>query len=186
MSVPGDRVVSHRSILSCARRQADWVLVNVHNHEWDPAENLGAPAHFLPPFARACIDAGADVFVAQGSHALLRGLEIYKNKPIFYDPGDFMAMMGTVSKLPADSYFRPGYGPEVRDWRATTSDGCDAREALPKPLSPAGGYRSARVFGSVVAVCAFDGDRKITELKLYPFTLVTQPRSQAGLPLMAD
>ena len=69
-----------------AKKQADYVLVHLHTHEWDPEEGLHKPAKFVPPFARSCIDAGADVFIGEGSHAPLRGIELYRNQPIFYDP----------------------------------------------------------------------------------------------------
>lgn len=169
-----------------ARRQADYVLVHLHNHEFDPDKGLSVPAEFVPPFARACIDAGGDVFVGEGSHAPLRGIEMYNNKPIFYDPGDFLGMSNTVAKLPADFYWRAGYNPEIRKWEATPADAFDAREALPAPLNPPGGYRSAPVIGSVIAVCLFGAERKLTELKLYPTVMVRKPRSQSGLPILAD
>jgi len=167
-----------------ARRGADYVLVHLHNHEWDPDKGLGVPAKFVTTFARACIDAGADVFIGEGSHHMVRGIEVYKDKPIFYDPGDFITMSNTVTRLPADFYFRPGHSPEVHSsWKATTMDGFDARAGLPKALNPAGGYHTAKVEGSVLAVCSFGTERKLTGLKLYPLTHVHQPRSQSGLPL---
>lgn len=169
-----------------ARRQADYVLVHVHNHEWDPDKGLSVPPKFIPPFARACIDAGADIFIGQGSHALLRGIEIYKNRPILYDPGDFIAMSNTVTRLPADFYLRAGYGPEARRWGATPADAFDARAGLPPPLNPPGGYRSAPVVGSIVAVCSLAEDGGLTEMKLYPVTMVREPRSRSGLPILAD
>ena len=43
---------------------------------------------FLPQLARATIDNGADMFVGHGPH-VLRGIEIYKGKPIFYGLGEF-------------------------------------------------------------------------------------------------
>ncbi|MFC2002025.1 CapA family protein [Chloroflexota bacterium] len=169
-----------------ARRQADWVLVHLHNHEWDPDGGLSVPPKFATSFARACIDAGADVFIGEGSHAMLRGIELYRNRPIFYDPGDLILMSSTVKRLPADYYFRPGYSAEIQSWKATPSDASDAREALPKPLNPPGGYRSAKVVGSVVAVCSLGEERRLTGLKLYPLTHGRGPRSQSGLPMLAD
>ncbi len=169
-----------------ARKQADWVLVHLHSHEWDPERGYDVPAKFVPPFARACIDAGADIFVAQGSHAQLRGIEVYRDRPIFYDPGDFIAMSTTVTKLPADFYLRAGYPSAVRGWDATPSDAFDARAALPKPLSPPGGLRSGKVVGSVLGLCTFGPERRLSELKLYPLTLVREPRSRSGIPLLAD
>ena len=46
------------------------------------------PPDFLIELAHKSIDSGADAFVGHGPH-LLRGIEIYKGKPIFYDLGEF-------------------------------------------------------------------------------------------------
>ncbi|MBI4332803.1 MAG: CapA family protein [Chloroflexi bacterium] len=164
-----------------AARQADCVLVTIHTHEWHPDGGLSAPPAFLPPFARACVDAGAHVFIAQGSHSPLRGIEIYKGRPVFYDPGDFIGMSNTVTRLPSDFYLRPGYPPDIRRPEMTTADGFDARAALPKPLNPTGGSGD-RVNGSVVALCSLGGDGNLAELKLYPVTMSHRPRSRAGIP----
>jgi poly-gamma-glutamate synthesis protein (capsule biosynthesis protein) len=169
-----------------ASRQADYVMVHLHTHEWDPDKGLSVPAKFVPPFARACIDAGADVFVAQGSHAPLRGIEIYKQKPIFYDPGDFIGMSDTVTRLPADFYWRPGYAAEVRGWEATPAEAFHARRTLAPPLAPPGGYWSAPVLGCVIGVCVFGGQGTLAELRLYPATLFHQPRFLHGIPHLAE
>src|SRR5207249_4640035 len=50
-----------------ARRQSDWVVVTIHAHE-GAYGSLDIPTQFLVRFARACIDAGADVFYAHGPH----------------------------------------------------------------------------------------------------------------------
>ena len=52
-----------------ARRMADWVVVSIHAHEGPPG-NVNVPAEFLPIFAHAVVDAGADVFVGHGPHVL--------------------------------------------------------------------------------------------------------------------
>ncbi len=170
--------------ISEARREADWVLVHLHNHEWDPDKGLSMPPKFVTRFARSCIDAGADVFIGQGSHSMMRGIELYKDRPIFYDPGEFMVMSGTVTRLPSDFFMRPGYSAEVRSWNATTADAFDARSGLPSPVNPPGGILAGR--GSVVAICSFGAGNSLTGLKLYPFTLVPKPRSQSGLPVLAE
>lgn len=168
-----------------ARRQADLLLVNLHNHEWDPEVGLSAPPKFVTSFARTCIDNGADVFIGNGSHSLLRGIEIYKGKPIFYDPGDFIMMNNTVTRLPADCYWRVGVDPAVRRWDATPADYFDARGALLNPLNPPAGYFSAKVLGAVVAVCTLTGEGGLTQVKLYPITVPSKPRSQSGIPRLA-
>lgn len=97
-----------------------------------------------------------------------------------------MLMARTVIRLPADYYYRAGYDPEVRNWWATTQDAFDAQAALPAPLNPPGGYRTQPVIGAVAAVCRFGENRKLTELRLFPVSLVKGHRSRSGLPLLAD
>jgi poly-gamma-glutamate synthesis protein (capsule biosynthesis protein) len=184
-----DDVEGNLKSIRNAKRQADYVLVHLHNHEWDPEKGLDTPPKFVPLFARSCIDAGADVFIAEGSHSPLRGIEVYKKRPIFYDPGDFMGMSNTVTRLPADFYWRPGYSPEARKWDATTADGFDTRLPLlhaSKQLSPPEGYFSAPVLGAIIGVCSFGEGMELAELKLHPVTLVQEPRSQSGIPMLAD
>jgi hypothetical protein len=70
-----------------ARGLADLVLVSLHAHEQLGAKDV--PADFMRGFAHEMIDAGADLVVGHGPH-LLRGLELYKGKPIFYSLGNFL------------------------------------------------------------------------------------------------
>ncbi|MCZ7662402.1 MAG: CapA family protein [Thermoleophilia bacterium] len=61
------------------------LLVSAH---WGP--NWGyrpSPRH--PPFARALIDAGADIVYGHSCH-VFQGIEIYRGKPILYSTGDFV------------------------------------------------------------------------------------------------
>ncbi len=67
-----------------AGRSADLVIAYQHDHEWEP-DNRVTPA-WKQRFARACIDAGASLFVSHGA-PLLHGIEIYRGRPIFYDLG---------------------------------------------------------------------------------------------------
>lgn len=71
-----------------AQANADYILVSIHSHELsgDKKEN---PADFLIEFAHECIDAGAHAVLGHGPH-ILRPIEIYKNRPIFYSLGDFV------------------------------------------------------------------------------------------------
>ena len=80
---------------------ADIVIVSLHCHE--SGANRSVPADFIPIFAKAVIDAGADVFVGHGPH-VLRGIEIYKGKPIFYSLSNFIFQNETVLRMPEDSY----------------------------------------------------------------------------------
>ncbi|UIO40140.1 CapA family protein [Brevibacillus brevis] len=85
-----------------AKRRADYVIVSIHAHEMK-GDAKEVAADFLPVFAKACIDAGAHAVVGHGPH-LLRGIEIYNNRPIFYSLGDFIFQTEAVTSQPADFY----------------------------------------------------------------------------------
>ena len=164
-----------RSAIRDARRQADWVIVTSHSHEG--AASREQPADFLVSFARAAIDAGADVFVGHGPH-ILRGIEIYKGKPIFYSLSNFIFQNETIRFLPGDIY-------ETYDLpsEATTADAFDRRNEA----SRTGGFPGQRIYWeSVIAAPTFrDGD--LVEVRLYPITLgYGKPRPQRGRPRLAD
>jgi poly-gamma-glutamate synthesis protein (capsule biosynthesis protein) len=84
-----------------ADRLADYTIVSIHSHESD--QDRSVPAQFLVQFARRMIDEGADVFVGHGPH-VLRGIEIYKGKPIFYSLADFVFQNETLQRLPQENY----------------------------------------------------------------------------------
>lgn len=155
-----------------ARRQADWVLVSVHAHEMAGGDVEG-PAEFVTTFCRAAMDAGADAVLGHGPH-LLRGIEIYKGKPIFYSLGNFIFQNETLERQPADFYERLGLPPT-----ATPADLFDARGSR-------GGFASdPRYWESIVPVCRFSGGT-LEALSLHPVTLgYGQPRSRRGTPVLA-
>jgi poly-gamma-glutamate capsule biosynthesis protein CapA/YwtB (metallophosphatase superfamily) len=64
---------------------ADIVVVSAH---WGPNMRRHPPQHFQE-FARATIDAGADVWFGHSAH-IFQGVEFYRQKPIIYDAGDFL------------------------------------------------------------------------------------------------
>lgn len=156
-----------------ARRQADFVLVTIHSHE--PGNNSTDPASFLPPFARAAIDAGADVFVGHGPHRL-RGVEIYKGKPIFYSLGDFFFQNDAVRKLPADFFEEYGLPPD-----ATPADAYDARDKSAQAFS-----RTHAYFESAMAIPRYH-DGRLVSVTFHPITLgQSEPRSHRGRPRIAS
>ena len=70
---------------------------------------LSEPSDFARAFARAAIDAGADIFVGHGSHTPL-GIELYKGRPIFYSVGNLIMQNETLPFFPAIAYERFGLG----------------------------------------------------------------------------
>jgi len=160
-----------------ARRMADWVIVSIHAHQQVPG-NIELPADFLRPFAHAAIDAGADVFVGHGPH-LLRGIEIYKGKPIFYSLGNFIMQDDLVKYEPQDSY----------DYfhlplSSTPADFYDARWKA-NSLHFRG---DKRYWQSVIAEPVFSGKHELQAVDLYPVALTYSETSRAerGQPWPAN
>lgn len=93
-----------------ARIQADVVLVSQHVHEFR-CDDKALPPDFEIEFAHTAIDAGADAFFGHGPHQL-RGIEIYKGKPIFYSLGNFLFKTSCLERQPAEFFEKYGLGPE--------------------------------------------------------------------------
>jgi poly-gamma-glutamate synthesis protein (capsule biosynthesis protein) len=167
-----------------ARRQADWVVVSVHCHEFGGAGLLTArtraeleeTADFVADFAHQTIETGADVFIGHGSHFPL-GIEIYKGKPIFHSVGNFIFQNETVGFFPADAYERFDL-----DLKATPSDFLDARTSGGKKGHPS----DPAYWENMFAVCRFE-KKNLREIKIYPIDQgFGQPRPQRGRPLLAE
>ena len=84
------RLKDHRAgklleLVSRTKEVVDLLIISTH---WGPNWGYTPPAeHIL--FAHALIDAGADVIFGHSGH-VVRGIEIYKQKPIMYCTGDFI------------------------------------------------------------------------------------------------
>jgi poly-gamma-glutamate synthesis protein (capsule biosynthesis protein) len=159
-----------------ARRMADWVIVSIHAHEGAPADRE-APAQFLVTFAHAAIDAGADLFVGHGPH-VLRAVEIYKGKPIFYSVANFIFQNEALPFQPQESYDQFNLPLE-----ATTADYFDVRSANDTRSFPA----DQKIWESVVAEAVFNKKRELQQIELYPITLgFHESRTKRGRPLPAS
>lgn len=142
-----------------ARRQADAVVVSIHSHEMDGVDKA-IPAQFLEKAARACIDEGADAIIGHGPH-VLRGIEVYKGKPIFYSLGNFIFQNDSVAALPADFYEKYGL-----DHYATVADAIEARSSN----DTKGFAMNKHFWESIIAVWEMD-ENKVAKIKLYPIEL---------------
>lgn len=163
-----------------ARVMADVVVLSIHAHElgfnaegdWD----LEAPAEFLQPVARRMIEAGVDIVVCHGPH-LLRGMEMYNGKPIFYSLGNFIGQNELVERLPIDSYeqFRV-------DRNQTPSKVFQQRTQNDTRSFPS----DARFWESLVPVCQFDGKR-LASIELHPVSLgLGESIHRRGRPRLAQ
>jgi poly-gamma-glutamate capsule biosynthesis protein CapA/YwtB (metallophosphatase superfamily) len=166
-----------------ARRQADWVVVSFHNHEYAHRSlvsaksrvDLAEPADFVSSFARAAIDAGADVFAGHGSHTPL-GIELYKGKPIFYSLGNFCFQNETVSFFPAEAYSRFELGHD-----ATPADFQDARTAN----GTKGHVAHAGFWENAVFTCSFRS-KKFDRIQIHPIEQgFGRSRGERGRPVLA-
>jgi poly-gamma-glutamate capsule biosynthesis protein CapA/YwtB (metallophosphatase superfamily) len=158
-----------------AARLADYTIVTIHSHEG--ARTRFVPAEFLVTFARAMVDAGADVFVGHGPH-VLRGIEIYKGKPILYSLGDFIFQNDTLLRLPSENFeqYRLGAQAQVADFNEGRYGADESR----------GFVADALIFESVVAMPRFRG-KQLVELALHPISLgFKKPITERGRPLLAD
>lgn len=154
-----------------ARRQTDWVFLAFHGHESD--RDKKKPAKFIETFARNCIDAGADIFIGHGPH-VLRGIEIYNGKPIFYSLGNFIAHNIYMERLPSDAY--EAFNLDVD---ATPSDFHDARSGILPPNDPAW-------FESIIPIVKLK-KRTVMEIMLYPITLgFGKERPLIGRPMLTE
>jgi len=94
-----------------AQLQADSIIVSLHAHEIS-GTSKEAPDLFIQEFAHRCIDAGAHAVVGHGPH-LLRPLEIYKGRPIFYSLGDFILHNENIRLGPAQWYNQYKVSPDA-------------------------------------------------------------------------
>ena len=158
-----------------ARRMADWVIVAMHCHE--RGATIAEPPEYAMTFARACIDAGADVVFGHGPHQE-RGIEIYNGRPILYALGNFVLHNDLIKWEPWDLYNRYGLGPD-----ATTSDVYDFRSGN----DSRGQAVESIGWQSVIAAVAFQAHR-LCEITLHPLDLgfSTHKRSQRGRPVLAE
>lgn len=98
-------------ILSAIREacfMADYVMIAFHSHEVDGMNKADVDPASIE-FAHRCIDAGADAVIGTGVH-LLRPMEIYNDRPIFYCLGNFINQLETVLRVPEDMFAKQKLG----------------------------------------------------------------------------
>lgn len=163
-----------RAVVANASRLADYTVVTIHAHEGD--QDRFVPAQFLVTFARAMIDAGADIFVGHGPH-VVRGIELHNGKPILYSLANFMFQNETLMRLPSENYEPYDLGPN-----AHVADFNDRRYDNDQRGFPA----QREIWESVVAVAEWEGER-LAELRLHPITLgFGESRAARGRPMLAN
>lgn len=158
--------------VSVARRMADIVIVALHCHEGLQGRwNTDTPAEFLQPLARRLVDAGAHAIMGSGPH-MLRGVELYKGRPICYSLGNFIFNLEKTTTFPLETYEQQGM-----PLTSTTADLYDRVT----------GYQKRDAFWeAVVARFEFDGG-EMAGCALHPITMgQNMPRSRRGTPRLTS
>ncbi|HEX5165774.1 MAG TPA: CapA family protein [Thermomicrobiales bacterium] len=156
-----------------ASMRSDLVVASLHSHEQGATKE--DPADFIFTYARRMIDEGADVVVGHGPH-LLRGMEIYKGKPIFYSLGNFVGQNELTFKLPADSY-------ETFRIDPATPPGALYRERSQNDTK--GFPTDRRYWQSIVPRCTWR-DGALASIELFPVSLALgEANHRRGRPRLA-
>ena len=145
-----------------AKKLSDFTIATIHAHQnQSVAEEFHLstrPPAFLVDLAHQTIDNGADAFVGHGPHTL-RGIEIYKGKPIFYGMSEFFREMQWV--------LEEEFG---------QADGLSSSRA---------GVNGAQSHESILGVSRYDNG-KLVEVRVYPIDLrYDGPDSTLGIPRIA-
>jgi poly-gamma-glutamate synthesis protein (capsule biosynthesis protein) len=148
-----------------ASRKADLTIFSVHAHK---------QGRWLTDLAHKAIDAGADIFLAHGPHEI-RGIEIYKNRPIFYSLGDFFFEQHHIERLPSEFFDRYGLG-----------DGTTAQDAMAARYAKNKWPDKREIWEGLGAIVSFK-DRALHTIDLIPLDLgFGKPLRERGRPLVAS
>lgn len=158
---------------------ADFCIATNHGHE--PGNWSQEPPDYEQSFARSAIDAGADAYVVHGPHQL-RGIEIYKGRPIFYSLGNFIY---DELRTPVGADMFDAYGKDPRI--DTDAEVTVAEEAKGYPTEEGfvGALCAPVFYQSVVTVSRFE-QNQLAELRLHPIDLGYSKRfANRGIPQLA-
>lgn len=156
-----------------AKQSADFAIVSLHTHE--PGNYSEAPPDFMQRVARDSIDHGADAFIGHGPHQL-RGIEIYKGRPIYYSLGNFFFMENTQQPITRDEFDKDKVVPGAQ----TEAEFMEHRRVH-------GVFKEQVWYESVVALNRYDAHGAITEILLHPIEMHWRGGRDAdrGIPRLA-
>jgi len=152
---------------------SNFLIATIHAHQ-GPIEAQqwlfeDQTPEFLVDLAHKSIDNGADAFVGHGPH-VLRGIEIYKGKPIFYGLGEFFYQWHMDSALMSGS------------WEQTRPRADEDSIDVQQQVSPS--WRQVN-YESVIALSKYDRGQ-LMEVRLYPMEgRFNGPVAQLGIPRSA-
>ncbi|WIX75627.1 CapA family protein [Amycolatopsis carbonis] len=183
-----DDLTGNLESLRHAASVADFVLAHLHVQAWDGADGrMSSTPAFAREYAHAAVEAGAALVLVQGSHAPMRGIEMYQGVPVLYDPGPLFRL-GRREPQPHDFYTRWGNDPRVRSFDAGLLDAFGARDTTisgKTVLSPLEGNDHRP--GFVLPVCEVDSaTHRVRAIDLHPMTWSRASRASTGFPAVAS
>jgi len=138
-----------KSLITELRSKADVVVVS---HHWGQAGGPARLTEYERTLGRLSIDAGADVILGHHHH-FVRGIEIYRGKPIFYGLGHFVFDLPGLGEALTEN--------ELKKLKEMGEYAIYPREGY--PLSPF--HPDARM--TMVGACSFNGSA-ITSVGFFP------------------
>lgn len=164
-----------------AANRSECVILSLHAHEGtDENWYSPRPAPFIEDFAHRAIDAGATMVVGHGPH-MLRGIEFYKGKPIFYSLGSlFMEFEAGMQKMTPEMYEAYGF---TKDSLPSDLHMSRARNAEGKAI---GFYGDRRFSNSCIAICDIGEEGVTIRLQAIDLDLNRKRPSERGLPAIAS
>jgi poly-gamma-glutamate capsule biosynthesis protein CapA/YwtB (metallophosphatase superfamily) len=107
----------------------------------------------------------------------LRGMELYKGKPIFYSLGNFIGQNEMVRQLPGESYDRFRADDQLTPTKLYKQRTQDDQKGFPSDI---------RYWQTVMPICRFEGDN-LAEVTIHPVSLgLGEKRHQRGRPRLAS
>lgn len=160
-----------------AVNRSDCVIVSLHTHE-GIKENWyeTRPPAFIEEFARKAIDLGAVAFVGHGAH-MLRGVEIYKGRPIFYNLGSLLMEFEAGEQRMT---------PEMYEGFGLSRDALPSQMHMSRVADAAGNwigfYADSRFSKGCLAVCDFVDGQVAVKLQPLDLDFRRSRRAERGVP----
>ncbi len=175
-TLPSERDVNRTlATIREARQHADLVFISLHDHSYDGFDPV-VPSRFFVSFAHQMIEGGADGVIGHGPHQL-RGIELYRGKPIFYSLGNFIFQTETVRVQPAEAFVNKGLLP---------TDGVRTLMLKRSNNETTGYCTNENMWRSVIANMEWK-EGSLKSIRLYPIQLgMKQPWENRGWPHLSD
>lgn len=159
--------------VNAAKKNSDLTIFTIHAHQSATGDDdpNPVPADYLVNLFHSVVDAGADVVAGHGNH-LLRGIEIYKGKPIFYGLASFV-----FSGRPAG--LNMGFEPRLLSAPGPSGQPSD------QSVRPAVAGGTLTMWESIFATTTWEGG-KLKEVRIYPIDLNAAGAKPKGVPSFAS